>query len=84
MKVILHIFSGRPDPSWELADEEAAELAKRLIDLTPAHHMLPEARRNSKRQSRIPESHQQDALHHSARETDDSQTDETRASNGRS
>lgn len=42
MKVILHLFSGLPDPSWELADEEAAELAKRLIDLTPAHHMLPE------------------------------------------
>ncbi|HEX7737684.1 MAG TPA: hypothetical protein VF458_22735 [Ktedonobacteraceae bacterium] len=42
MKVILHIFSGRPDPSWELTEEEDAELARRLMDLPPTHHMLPE------------------------------------------
>lgn len=28
--VTLHIFSGRPDPAWELSDEQALELADRL------------------------------------------------------
>lgn len=37
MRVELHIFSGRPDPFWELSEEEAAELAKRLAGLPYTH-----------------------------------------------
>jgi hypothetical protein len=36
MRVELDIFSGRPNPSWELSAEEATELAKRLIPLSKA------------------------------------------------
>jgi hypothetical protein len=35
MRVILEVFSGRPDPSWELTFQEASELARRLHGLTP-------------------------------------------------
>ncbi|MFL6673419.1 MAG: hypothetical protein ACJ8LG_09025 [Massilia sp.] len=28
--ITLHIFSGRPDPSWELSDDQAKELAQRI------------------------------------------------------
>ncbi len=28
--VTLHVFSGRPDPAWELTDDQAKELADRL------------------------------------------------------
>ncbi len=37
MRVELNIFSGRPNPSWELSEEEASELAKRLAGLTPTN-----------------------------------------------
>jgi hypothetical protein len=33
MRVELQVFSGRPNPSWELSAPEIAELAKRLTDL---------------------------------------------------
>jgi len=35
MRVELDVFSGRPNPSWELSAEEAGELARRLEDLRP-------------------------------------------------
>ena len=38
MRVELNIFSGRPNPFWELSEEEASELAKRLARLTPTNH----------------------------------------------
>jgi hypothetical protein len=36
MRVELDIFSGRPNPSWELTVEEAYHLAMRLADLPAA------------------------------------------------
>lgn len=33
MRVELDVFSGRPNPAWELAPEEVAELAQRLTGL---------------------------------------------------
>jgi len=42
MQVILDVFSGRPNPSWELTSQEASELARRLIGLVPANRKLPE------------------------------------------
>lgn len=33
MRVELDIFSGRPNPSWELSVDEAAELSRRLAAL---------------------------------------------------
>lgn len=30
VKVTLHIFSGRPDPTWELSEEQAQELIKKM------------------------------------------------------
>jgi len=35
-KVTLLIFTGRPDPIWELAPGEVAALVKRLRELKPA------------------------------------------------
>src|SRR5207248_1561861 len=37
MKAILDVFSGRPNPSWELTPQEAQELVKRLTGLVPAN-----------------------------------------------
>jgi hypothetical protein len=34
--VTLFIFSGRPDPKWQLADEDARALAERLRSVTSA------------------------------------------------
>lgn len=34
--VTLLIFSGRPDPKWQLADEDAKALAERLRSVTSA------------------------------------------------
>ncbi|SRR5258707_10349679 len=34
MEVILDVFSGRPNPSWELTLQEVSELARRLTNLT--------------------------------------------------
>ncbi len=34
--VELDIFSGRPNPSWELSTEDVSELAGRMTNLTPA------------------------------------------------
>lgn len=34
--VTLLIFSGRPDPTWELAGREVAELVQQLRDVAPA------------------------------------------------
>jgi hypothetical protein len=42
MQVILDVFSGRPNPSWELTSQEASELARRLIGLVPANRTLTE------------------------------------------
>jgi hypothetical protein len=42
MKVILNVFSGRPDPCWDLTAEEASALARYLSDLLPARRTLPE------------------------------------------
>lgn len=35
MRVELDIFSGRPNPTWELSSEEVDEFTARLSDLTP-------------------------------------------------
>jgi len=43
MQVILNVFSGRPDPSWELTSQDASELARRLLGLVPARQTLPES-----------------------------------------
>ncbi len=37
MKAIFDVFSGRPNPSWELTPQQAQELAKRLTGLVPAN-----------------------------------------------
>jgi len=37
MKAILDVFSGRPNPSWELTPQDAKELARRLTGLAPAN-----------------------------------------------
>ena len=42
MQVILDVFSGRSNPSWELTSQEASELARRLIGLAPANRTLTE------------------------------------------
>lgn len=44
MRVEVALFSGRPNPSWELAAHEVAELATRLAQLTPQApgHPLPD------------------------------------------
>ena len=39
--VTLHIYSGRPDPSWELSDEQAAELAERIYSIENATLLKP-------------------------------------------
>src|SRR5690348_3970447 len=31
--VTLHVYSGRPDPTWELSDQQAQELVSRLARL---------------------------------------------------
>lgn len=36
MRVELDVFSGRPNPGWELTAAEAAELARRLAGLAPS------------------------------------------------
>ena len=36
MRVEFDVFSGQPNPAWELSAQEAAELARRLADL-PRH-----------------------------------------------
>ncbi len=36
MKAILDVFSGRPNPSWELTPQDAKELARRLTSMAPA------------------------------------------------
>ena len=36
MRIILDVFSGRPNPSWELSDEEATVIAALLKDLPSA------------------------------------------------
>ncbi len=36
IRVELDIFSGRPNPSWELSAEDVSELAGRITNLTPA------------------------------------------------
>lgn len=44
MRVELDIFSGRPNPSWELTNEEASHLATRLAGLpTAAPEFAPPA-----------------------------------------
>ena len=35
MRVELDIFSGRPNPSWELSADEVAELTRRVATLSP-------------------------------------------------
>jgi hypothetical protein len=35
LRVTLDVFSGRPNPSWELSAQEASELARRITGLTP-------------------------------------------------
>jgi hypothetical protein len=42
MKAILDVFSGRPNPSWELTPQDAKELARRLTGLAPANRALAE------------------------------------------
>lgn len=42
MQIILDVFSGRPNPSWELTSEEASELARRLMGLVEACQTLTE------------------------------------------
>lgn len=39
--VTLHVYSGRPDPSWELSDEQARELADRLDAITNITRLKP-------------------------------------------
>lgn len=39
--VTLHVFSGRPDPSWELSTAQARELTKRLASLSKQTLMKP-------------------------------------------
>jgi hypothetical protein len=41
MRVEIDAFSGRPNPSWELSPDEAAELARRLADLPNANAPAP-------------------------------------------
>jgi hypothetical protein len=42
MKVELDAFSGRPNPTWDLSSQEAAELEKRLVHLHPVEWDAPE------------------------------------------
>lgn len=42
--VELDVFSGRPNPEWQLTGEEAAELRRRLSDLPPADVKPPPPR----------------------------------------
>ena len=35
MRVVLDVFSGRPNPSWSLTSEQQRELTERLEDLDP-------------------------------------------------
>ena len=42
MKATLNVFSGRPDPCWDLTAEEASALARHLSGLPPARRALPE------------------------------------------
>ena len=42
MKLELDVFSGRPNPSWDLSPEEEAELARRLTDLRPVEQAPPD------------------------------------------
>lgn len=39
--VTLHVFSGRPDPAWELSEQQAQELADRLAALDQATLLKP-------------------------------------------
>ena len=39
--VTLHIFSGRPDPAWELTSEQASELAARLASIQQTTLLKP-------------------------------------------
>lgn len=42
MQAILDVFSGRPNPSWDLTAEESSELARRLIGLVATNRTLTE------------------------------------------
>lgn len=39
--ITLHIFSGRPDPSWELSDDQSAELVDRIAQLRRTTFLKP-------------------------------------------
>jgi len=44
MRVELEVFSGRPNPAWELSEQEASELARlhALLGHSPSDRPLPE------------------------------------------
>lgn len=43
VEVTLQIFSGRPDPNWQLSDEQAADLQDQLAELSPGGiYAMPE------------------------------------------
>lgn len=39
--ITLHIYSGRPDPSWELSDTDATELANRISSIQQVTRLKP-------------------------------------------
>ena len=42
MRVELQVYSGRPNPSWDLSAQDVAELARRMADLPRSHQPFVE------------------------------------------